>query len=111
MKLHFSGDKVLVKEALRTRAELRVGLALGRFGDELDSATFRLSTTGVGRAGNSGKRCQIAIGLKPLKPKHVRAEHTDASLSVAVDRAADKAVRLIDRALDRARKDAALIAR
>jgi putative sigma-54 modulation protein len=100
MKLKFRGDKVLVEQARRGKAELRLGLMLGRFGDEVDSVTLHLSKT-AGRTGQSGKRCQIAVGLKP---KRVRVECTDADLTVALERAADRAVRSVARVLDRERE-------
>jgi ribosome-associated translation inhibitor RaiA len=106
MKLEFRGDKTLVGQALRSKAELRVGLLLGRFAEEIDKVTLRLSSA-AGNNGNPHKRCQIAVGIKP---KRVLVEHTDADLSVALDRAADKAVRSIARALEQegARKVPAL---
>jgi ribosomal subunit interface protein len=100
MNLQFRGDKILAGKALRGNAELRLGLLLGRFGDSVGRVTLRLSKAkGAGRP--SAKRCEIIVGLKH---KNVRVEHTDADLLVALDRAADKAVRSISRALDRERE-------
>ncbi len=95
MKLQFRGNKILVGQAVRGKAELRLGLLLGRFGDEVGKVTLRLSDAD-GPDGHSGKRCEIAIGLKP---KGVRVEHTDLDMFVAFERAADKAVRSIARVL------------
>jgi putative sigma-54 modulation protein len=104
MKLRFRGDSSLVEEALGHKAELRVSLLLGRFGDELEEVTCRLSTT-PGTKGRSEKRCEIVV---LLRPEALRVEHRDVDLEVALDRAADKAVRSIGRALDREREQAAL---
>ncbi len=97
MKLEFRGDKKLVGQALRGKAELRLGLQLGRFAEDVGRVTLRLSTA-PGTEGRLGKRCQITIGIKP---KRVLVEHTDADLLVALDRAAEKAVRSVARALER----------
>jgi ribosome-associated translation inhibitor RaiA len=101
MKLQLRGDKMLVREALRSNAELRLGLLLGRFGDDVGKVTLRLSKAPEGGR-PSDKRCEIAIGLKP---KNVRVECVDAELSVAFERAADMAVRSIARALRLQRED------
>ncbi len=94
----------MVKEALLAKAELRVGLLLGRFGDEVEDVTLRLSTI-PGAKGQPDKRCEI---VARLRPQALRVEHSDIDLEVALDRAADKAVRSIGRALDLARAKAAL---
>jgi ribosome-associated translation inhibitor RaiA len=93
MKLHFRGDKALVAAALRTTAELRVRLVLGRFGNKIDKVTLRLTKGGVG---NLDKLCQISIGVKPNR---VRVACTHADLSVAIERAAERAARATDRML------------
>jgi ribosomal subunit interface protein len=99
MKLKFRGDKLLVGQALKSKAELRLSSLLGRFGDEVGSVVFHLSkVAAVG--GRAAKRCQITVGRKP---NGVRVEHTDASLLVALERAADKAVRSVARVLDHER--------
>jgi hypothetical protein len=95
MKLSFQGDKTLVREARSGKAEVRLGLLLGRFGDQVARVTLRLSTV-HGAGGHSGTRCQIAIRFKADR---VRVEHTNPVLTVALDRAADKAVRSIARML------------
>ena len=102
MKLKLQGDKVLVAQARRCKAEVRLALVLGRFGDGVESVVLHLSKVSAanGRA-QASKRCQITVGRKP---KLVRVEHIDADLSVALERAADKAVRLLTRALDHERE-------
>jgi ribosome-associated translation inhibitor RaiA len=102
MKLKMKGDKVLVAQARRSKAEVRLSLLLGRFGDEVDSVILHLSKVSAANGhAQAGKRCQITVGRKP---KLVRVEHVDADLSVALERAADKAVRLLARALDHERE-------
>jgi putative sigma-54 modulation protein len=93
----------LAGAVLRIRAEARVAVMLSRFEGEIDAVTIRL-TTADGANGQAHKRCEIAIGLKP---RAVRVEHVDADLSVALDRAADKAGRAVARAVAQGRaKDA-----
>jgi hypothetical protein len=76
MKLNFKGDRLLVAQARRARAQVRLGLSFGRFGEEVHSVTLRLSKVIDG--GASGKRCEITVGIKP---KRVRVMHTDAPVS------------------------------
>jgi ribosome-associated translation inhibitor RaiA len=102
MKLLFRGDQKLVAEARRDRAELRISLLFGRFGKEVESVTLRL--TAADSSGRSEKRCEITVALKP---KGVRVEDTAPKLSVALERAADKAVRSIARALEEEREKVA----
>jgi ribosome-associated translation inhibitor RaiA len=94
MKLEFRGDKSLVTQA--QRAERRIALVLGRFGNEVHSVTLRLSKT-ADHGGLPSKRCEIVL---EIKPKRVRVEHTDTDLTIALDRAADKAARAIARAFE-----------
>jgi len=100
VKLQVRGDKLLVSKMARGKAELRLGLLLGRFGDEVVRVSLRLSKA-ARPGGGVNNRCQIAIGLKP---KAVRVEHASPDLLVAFERAADKAVRSVVRVLDRERE-------
>jgi ribosome-associated translation inhibitor RaiA len=104
MKLTLRGDKSLVAQARRAKAELRLGLMLGRFGDEVEGVTLHLSKTD-GVDGHPVKRCRIAVAMRP---KRVRVESTDEDLAVALERAADKAVRSIARILDRERRESGI---
>jgi putative sigma-54 modulation protein len=100
MKLQVQGDRTLVGEARRLKAERQVALMLSRFGNELDRVVLRLSK-GAGTGGRLEKRCEISI---ELKPKPIRVVHSDPDLSVALERAADKAMRSVARALARDRE-------
>ncbi len=95
MKVQFRGDKNLVGEAKRARADLHVRLLFGRFGDHVGGVTIRLSAA-TEPMGHPENLCQIVV---ELRPSTVHTEHTDPELSVALNRAADKAVRSIIRAL------------
>jgi ribosome-associated translation inhibitor RaiA len=106
MKIEIQGRKVKLTEVLRTRAERRLGFALARFGERIGRVVLQFSEgngdrgEGNGDRSNVDKCCRIDVGLKP---KSVRVEYTDASLLVALDRAADRASRSVARALDRER--------
>jgi hypothetical protein len=98
MKLQIRGVRNLVKEARGSTAELRVRMVLGRFGDEVDQVTLRLSEA-IGPGKHPEKSCSIDAEV----PNHVRVECTHVDLGVAIERAADKAMRAISRVLDQVR--------
>jgi hypothetical protein len=99
MKLRFRGDRHLVGVAQRNQTELWFGLLFGRFGDGIGQVTLRLSEDAE-PGGHPEKRCQIDVRLRP---RVVQVEHADQDFSVALDRAANKAVRSVARALLRER--------
>ena len=99
MKLILRGDDRLLAQAQKAKAQLQVELALGRFGEEVKTVVLRFSKGAEG-AGKQTQRCQIIVDIKP---RRIRVEHTDADLTVALERAADKAARSIARALDEER--------
>jgi ribosome-associated translation inhibitor RaiA len=101
MKFIFKGDHLLVAEARRAGVATQLGLALGRFGEDVQSVTLRL-TKATDHGGPPHERVEITLGLLP---KRVRVEHTDPELAVALERAADKAVRTVTRLLERERAD------
>ena len=99
MKLILRGDNRLLAQAQKAKAQLQVELALGRFGEEVQTVVLRFSKVAPGR-GPETQRCQIIVDIKP---RRIRVEHTDTELTVALERAADKAARSIARALDEER--------
>ena len=99
MKLILRGDDRLLAQAQKAKAQLQVELALGRFGEEVQTVVLRFSKGAEG-AGQQTQRCQIIVDIKP---RRIRVEHTDSDLTVALERAADKAARSIARALDEER--------
>ena len=88
-----------VTPALRVHLERRLGLALGRFGDQIGRVRVRFSEAEA-RSGAGHKRCRIQIGLRPRK---VDVEDSDADLFAAVNNAVDRASRSVARALERDR--------
>jgi putative sigma-54 modulation protein len=99
MKLILRGDDRLLAQAQKAKAQLQVELVLGRFGEEVRTVELRFSKGAQGR-GPETQRCQIIVDMKP---RRIRVEHTDADLTIAMERAADKAARSIARALDEER--------
>ncbi len=92
------GDKSLVAQARRDKVESSTLLLFGRYASDLKSVTLRLTKV-IAPDGSPSKRCQVAVSITP---KRVLAEHVDASLAVALERASNKAARSIARVLQRA---------
>ena len=95
MQIRIRDDDVEVTDALRVHVERRLGIALGRFGDRIGRVMVRLSSAGV-NAGGRVKRCQIDVGLRPIK---VQAGDVDADVFAAVDHASDRVSRSVARVL------------
>jgi ribosome-associated translation inhibitor RaiA len=89
----------MLAQAEKAKAQLQVELALGRFGEEVQTVVLRFSKGAQG-GGQETQRCQFIVDIKP---RRIRVEHTDADLTIAMERAADKAARSIARALDEER--------
>jgi ribosomal subunit interface protein len=100
MKIEIRGHKLELSAKLRAHAERRLGFALGRFATRIGRVIVRFSEIGA------DKRCQIDVSLLPLR---VPAEDVDGDAFAAVDNAATRVARLIDRALDRERDGGALL--
>jgi ribosomal subunit interface protein len=99
MKIQIRARDLEVTDALRSHVERRLGLALGRFGEQIDRITVHLSNSEKGRDRSKQNRCRVVVGL----PRRVKVQETDADVIAAVDRAADRAARKVARLLDRER--------
>ena len=53
-----------------------------------------------GDASGANKRCQIEVGLRPLRPRRLDVEDTDVDLFAALDHATDRASRAVARAIE-----------
>jgi len=95
MRFILKGDVRCMALAKEAKAQLQVELALGHFGERVQSVTLRFSP-GPPNRGPATRCCQITV---EIKPKRVRVEHTDVDLKVAIDRALAKAARSIARVL------------
>ncbi len=78
-------------------ARRRLEFALGRFGARIRSLTVRVADLNWPRGGLD-KRCLVAIRLTSPR-RLIVVEDTDAEAEVAVGRAADRASRLVARAV------------
>jgi ribosome-associated translation inhibitor RaiA len=108
MRFILKGDDRCMALAKQAKAQLQVELALGHFGEQVQSVVLRFSP-GTPSRGPATQRCQIVVDIKP---RRVRVEHTDVDLAVAIERATAKAARSIARVLDSERlKDASKVVR
>jgi len=99
MRIQLRASRLALTKALRAQAELRLGLALGRFGERVGRVVGRLSQEGD-QDGQALTRVRIDIDLHP---RTLTVEETDRDLLVALNRAADRASRKVARALERER--------
>ena len=99
MKIQIRKCDVDVTDVLRVHVERRLGLALARFADRIGRVIVRFSYADDD-AGGGHKRCQIAVGLRPLS---LDVEDTDVDLFAAVNHATDRASRSVARALEQRR--------
>jgi len=100
MRIDVRGHEIAVTREIRNHVERRLQFALGRFGRHVRRVTVRLSDVN-GPRGGADKTCRIAVAM----PRHqgMVVEDADASLYVAVDRAAERAGRMVTRYLTRIR--------
>jgi ribosomal subunit interface protein len=92
VKVQIRERDLKLTDAMRTHVERRLGLALGRFAERIGPVTVHFSEN------ESGKHCQIDVGLRPRK---VRAHDTGVDLLVVFNYASDRVSSSVARALDR----------
>ena len=88
-----------VSDVLRVHVERRLGLALARFADRIGRVTVRFSHAD-GDASGGTKRCQIEVGLRPLRRRRLDVEDTDVDVFAALSHATDRATRSVTRVLE-----------
>ena len=76
----------------------RLGFALGRFADRIGRVTVRLSDVN-GPRGGVDQRCQLIVAVQRRPP--VIVEAADVHAHAALDHAAERAARAVDRSLKR----------
>ena len=76
--------------ALRDQTEQRVRLALSRFAERLDGVTVRIERRVPRVEGEARYSCEVAIA-----PARLQVEEKHDRLDTAIDRAIDRAVRLV----------------
>ena len=83
--------------SLAPLARRRFEFALGRFGDRVRSVTVHLADVN-GPRGGMDQHCLVAIRLTSPR-RLIVIEDTDAEAEVAIGRAADRAARVVARAV------------
>lgn len=99
MHLEIRGQHLDVGRAARFHAERRLRFALGRFASRVGRVAVRVADVN-GPRGGTDKRCRIVVALGGAGT--VVVEDRDADVYAAIDAAADRAGRLVARALHRA---------
>jgi len=99
LNMHASGLELTA--TMKEYIDRRIGFALDRFGEAIDSVTVTLEDTN-GPRGGVDQRCQIRVKLIGDR-NLVVAENTHEALRAAIDIAADCIGRSVTRTLDRKR--------
>ncbi|MDP1735448.1 MAG: ribosome-associated translation inhibitor RaiA [Sulfuritalea sp.] len=101
MNIQIHAQDFALTEGLREHVARRLAYALNHGQDIVSRIVVRLSDVN-GPRGGVDKRCGIEIRLKGTSA--VAIEDTEADLYAAIDRAADRAGRTLDRRLSRRRE-------
>ena len=101
MQIQIHAQDFSLTEGLRDHVARRLAYALNHGLDSVSRVVVRLSDVN-GPRGGVDKRCGIEIRLKGTTA--VAIEDTEADLYVAIDRAAERAGRTLDRRLARRRE-------
>lgn len=99
MRVQMQARGFALTQGLRAHVEQRLQFALSRFQDRLTWVTVRLSDIN-GPRGGVDKLCQLQLCVHGLPD--IVVKDTEADLYVAVDRAAERAGRMLRRHLRRA---------
>ncbi len=91
---HITGD-----ETLTQRVETLVNDELGRFGERITRVEVHLNDVNGDKLGDRDKRCMMEARLAGLKP--IAVSHQAPTLLEAMETAAEKLARAIDRRLGR----------
>jgi len=101
MNIQIHVQDLVLTDGLREHVARRLAYALNHGSDSVSRIIVRLSDVN-GPRGGVDKRCGIEIRLKGTKA--VVIEDTEVDLYVAIDRAAERAGRTLDRRLARQRE-------
>ncbi len=101
MNIQIHTQNFILTDGLRDHIARRLAYALNHAHDSVSRVVVRLSDIN-GPRGGQDKRCGIEIRLKGATT--VAIEDTETDLYVAIDRAADRAGRTLDRRLSRRRR-------
>ena len=106
MNIQIHAQDFSLTAGLREHVTRRLAYALNHGPDDISRVVVRLSDVN-GPRGGVDKRCGIEIRLKGTPA--VTIEDTEADLYVAIDRAAERAGRTLDRRLARRREIVAVL--
>jgi len=102
MQIEIQAVEFDLTDALREHVQRRLHFALSRFEGRVARVIVRLSDLN-GPRGGADKNCRLQIRVHGLPD--VIIEDVEADLYVAINRAADRAARTVERQLRRARSD------
>lgn len=102
MRIEIQARGFALTQGLRAHVDRRLQFALSRFQDRLGRITVHLSDVN-GPRGGVDKLCQLRLCVQGLP--QIVVKDTEADLYIAVDRAAERAGRLLRCQLRRARGD------
>jgi ribosome-associated translation inhibitor RaiA len=94
-----SDHHIVGTEALTQRVEQVVHAAVDHFGERITRVEVHLNDVNSHKLGEADKRCMMEARVGGLKP--IAVSHQAASLPEAIDAAADKLVRALERTLGR----------
>jgi ribosomal subunit interface protein len=100
MQIDIQARNFPLTDALRSHVQRRLGFALSSRDDHILRIQVRLSDIN-GPRGGADKRCHIQVTISQLAD--VVIEDTELDIYTAIDRAADRASRTLDRRLSRHR--------
>ena len=100
MQIDIQARGFALTEALREHCNRRLRFAIGAGGSRLSSIAVRLSDVN-GPKGGVDKRCTIRATLPGTAPVFIAQDESD--VYTAIDRAADRAARVLSRQIKRAR--------
>ena len=98
MKLSISGKNIKVDDAMKEHIDRRIRFALSRFSPRISRVSVTVEDVN-GPRGGIDKRCRILVKLDRME--ELQVEITDADVYAAVDAAADRVGRSVQRKLDR----------
>ena len=98
MQIDIETSGFTLTPAMRSHAERRLRSALTRCGERIRKVAMQLSNVN-GPRGGADKRCRLQVVLAGLPD--VAVVDTQADLSVAIDRATDRAGRTLVRKIER----------
>lgn len=100
MQINIQASGLELTDSLQNQIVRRLRFALGWAGHRLGKVSVRLSDEN-GPRGGQDKRCRIRVGIAGAQSLVI--EDTEADLTVAIDRAAERAARVLVRRLERQR--------